>query len=152
MPGRRPYGRRVDYPGPEASFADRLRWAIEMRGLTQASLSRIVDVGTNRMNEWARGHAMPRAPYRAALAEALRADVGWLVTGQGLPWPEVLGPETRDPVLDRMARQLDELAQIRGEIKREDVLDLLREALARGADRRDEPGSGSPSAGRGRPA
>jgi len=79
------------------TLPDRLQWALEMSGHTQASLAREVGISKGAVGQWCNGqtdHIRPQYLFDAA--RVLRVEAEWLGTGKG--------PRTR---LERQAPDVD---------------------------------------------
>ena len=62
-------------------FKDRLRKAIEQRGVTASELSRLSGVGKSDICYYLKGSYLPKQDKVYLLAKALDVDPGWLITG-----------------------------------------------------------------------
>jgi transcriptional regulator with XRE-family HTH domain len=70
---------------PEA-FADRLRRAIAMRGITQNELGRRLDVSQANVSAWTNAANMPSGPVMLRLPSVLDVNASWLLEGRGQPY------------------------------------------------------------------
>jgi transcriptional regulator with XRE-family HTH domain len=61
-------------------FADNLRAAQTLSGVTNEALARQIDVGLRDVQRWRAGTAEPRGHRLVALADALGHDSGWFYT------------------------------------------------------------------------
>lgn len=69
--------------GEHAAFVERLRDAMHARGLSQAELSRRLEVTESTVSTWFRTQAMPSGELMSKLPAALRVSGHWLLTGDG---------------------------------------------------------------------
>ena len=60
---------------------DRLREAIEKKGITASELSQLSGVGKSDISNYLNGKYAPKQDKCYMLAEALNVDPGWLMTG-----------------------------------------------------------------------
>lgn len=132
----------VPDPGPArrkavelSAFFERLRHALDERGMSQADLARELGVGVATVSEWFTRGRVPNGDVMLRLPHALAVNGHWLLTGQGPR--ETEGDAGTDPygrgvrdALERVARCLDEAGRRFGV-----------EAPA-GAEGRDRPPSG----------
>lgn len=74
-----------------ATFGDRVVWAREALGLSQADLARRLGVKLKTLEGWEADMAEPRANKLQMLSGLLNASIPWLLTGVGE------GPDGADP-------------------------------------------------------
>ena len=75
------------------TFADRLRYARALRGLSQAGLARLCGLSQSAISSYENGTR--QAPKKLlSLAQILEVDIYWLSRGQGEPTPGPGAPGT----------------------------------------------------------
>lgn len=75
---------RWDMPRPTRdpkTMGERLRAAREKAGLTQSQVAEALKVSASSVKQWETDRSVPRDEQLQALAEAISADLGWLLTG-----------------------------------------------------------------------
>ncbi len=72
-----------DYTDATSTFGDRLGFAREAMGLSQAELARRIGVKSQTLRNWEEDRAEPRANKLQMLAGMLNAPMIWLMSGQG---------------------------------------------------------------------
>lgn len=74
---------------PTKTFAERLRYARVLRGVTQFDLAMRLPlpISEQTVGRWERGESEPRPSRLAHIATALRVPLAWLVEGKG-PGPK----------------------------------------------------------------
>lgn len=64
------------------TVGERVRWARERRGLTQAELDEVADLSSGHVGSVERGtRVVPSVTTLAKLSRALRVDIAWLING-----------------------------------------------------------------------
>lgn len=64
------------------TIADRITQRMAEVGITQADIVRKIGAGRSTVSNWVSGETKPSAEYIAKLAEALKCNSDWLVSGQ----------------------------------------------------------------------
>lgn len=100
-----------DFSDAAATFGDRLGFAREAMGLTQADLALRMGVKPQTLRDWEEDRAEPRANRLQMLAATLDAPMVWLMSGEGPP-PRAADPARRSA---DAAACLRELRRIRAE-------------------------------------
>jgi HTH-type transcriptional regulator, cell division transcriptional repressor len=68
------------------TVGERVRWAREKRGLTQAELDEIADLSSGHVGSVERGtRVVPSVVTLSKLSRALRVDLTWLIQGGKRP-------------------------------------------------------------------
>lgn len=74
---------------PMDGFADRIRLALELSGMTQVQLAKAIDVSPQAIGRWLRDEVEDiLAKHLFHAADATQVDPRWLATGQGEARPE----------------------------------------------------------------
>lgn len=87
-----------DYTEEAATFGDRLAFARENQGLSQAQLAKRLGLKVDTVKNWEADRSEPRANKLQMLAAFLNVSMVWLMTGEGEGAPvvetqaEVSGP------------------------------------------------------------
>jgi transcriptional regulator with XRE-family HTH domain len=124
------------------SLAERLQWAIERRGCSQADLARAAEVKQPSVANWLSGETKSlRAEPAIRAAAFLGVSPQWLIEGIGAPEPAaarghratIIGTAPAEPPdpLDALAAKLDAVAPA----LRDHVIDMVRRYLAEPAQR-----------------
>ncbi|MEE0664335.1 MAG: hypothetical protein UDC04_07590, partial [Collinsella bouchesdurhonensis] len=76
----------------QATFAQRLKQLMELRGAKQADVIRMAQtrgkhLGKSQVSQYVSGKTIPRRDVMDVLAAVLEADAAWLATGEG-PGPD----------------------------------------------------------------
>ena len=66
----------------DPGVAQRMRFAMDQGGITEAELARRVGVRPETVRDWVTGSGFPSTVFHAALARALGATVEWLMVGE----------------------------------------------------------------------
>lgn len=66
-----------------AEFKDRLREALEKRGMSNAELARRAEMDKGAITRYLKGENQPGSNAIAKMAEALNVRPGWLIGGEG---------------------------------------------------------------------
>ena len=74
-----------DYSEATSTFGDRLGFAREAMGLSQAELAERLGVRAQTLRNWEEDRAEPRANRLQMLAGLVNASMAWLMTGEGEP-------------------------------------------------------------------
>ena len=98
------------YSDERATFGDRLTFAREAAGLTQADLAGRLGVEAERVAGWEADTDEPRANRLQMMSGMLGVSLAWLLTGEGEP-PTEDGPGEAGPILA-------EIRQVRGDMAR----------------------------------
>ena len=99
------------YSDERATFGDRLTFAREAAGLSQADLAGRLGVEGERVAGWEADTDEPRANRLQMIAGMLGVSLAWLLTGSG----EAPGP---DDGPGEVGAILSEIRQVRGEMAR----------------------------------
>ncbi len=68
------------------TVGERVRWAREKRGLTQAELDETADLSSGHVGSVERGtRVVPSVTTLTKLSKALRVDIAWLINGGKAP-------------------------------------------------------------------
>lgn len=67
---------------PQSTFADRVKAARLVKGLTQKDVAEAVGVTLQSVRDWERRGAIPNSKRLIPLAGVLAVPVSWLVTGK----------------------------------------------------------------------
>ena len=73
------------------SFEQRLRWAMDKRGLKQADIIRLAadegfKLGKSQVSQYVSGKTVPRKDAMEVLSHILDIELSWLQEGVGLPF------------------------------------------------------------------
>ena len=109
-------------------FRERLRKAMEMRGITASELSRLSGVGKSDICYYLKGHYLPKQDKVYLMAKALDVDPGWLMTGVEQKYDENEGPRTDEARI--LAAGIDKLPKE----QREQALSVIRAMFAKYSD------------------
>ena len=77
------------------AFADRLREIMEIRGINQTDLARLVGVRSQAVTQWANVRTHPRGKRLEQIATALDVSSSDLMLPAGSPIPPTSGPQIR---------------------------------------------------------
>ena len=109
-------------------FRERLRKAMEMRGITASELSRLSGVGKSDICYYLKGHYLPKQDKVYLMAKALDVDPGWLMTGVEQKYDENEGPRTDEARI--LAAGIDKLQKE----QREQALSVIRAMFVKYSD------------------
>ncbi|MEJ2184164.1 MAG: helix-turn-helix domain-containing protein [Nitrospirota bacterium] len=111
----------------ERSFVERLKEAMDRKGMNQYQLARAIDAPVTTVNSWFTGKAEPRPEYLQRIVRELNVSPAWLLFGEaGLRYdPDILRSVIR--AVEELERM--EGLDIRPEKKAELVTILYEESL-----------------------
>lgn len=99
-----------DKDSEKRAFAERYLLCINHLGLKDADVSRRSGIPKNTLSRWANGRSVPEAKHLFNLADVLRVNPRWLITGEGhrQPVEEMRLDGSGEGELVSLFRSLDE--------------------------------------------
>lgn len=93
-----------------STLANRIKEALDARGMTQAELARMIGIAQPSVNNWVSGESKSmRAEVAVRAAKALGVRVGWLVFGEGDMFERNVEEHLWSASLSGRQRQLEKL-------------------------------------------
>lgn len=93
--------------GIRMEFHDRLKKAMDRKGLNQTQLAKLMDVKAQSVQQWENGVTMPRPKRFDHLAEVLGVSAQWLIFGEGEAVPEDKSDRTHVAGIEENAELVD---------------------------------------------
>lgn len=77
-----------EFPGEDSDVYERLVWLMAYNGLNPSSWAEKAELGRYTLAKTLDKRQEPKTSTLTALASAVDADAGWLLTGAGAPYRE----------------------------------------------------------------
>jgi transcriptional regulator with XRE-family HTH domain len=116
------------------SLADRMVLARKNAHITQHNLAKMLGVAVSTLNKYEKGHRTPDAKLLAQIAETVRCDPGWLLSGRessatGLPRIEGYDPDLMHEIIETLEELFEKEGLSLPGPKKAELVDLLYQEL-----------------------